>query len=314
MPYIHPAAALAALAFAVSLPVGAADVSSYAARAWKVSAYKAIPYRLFIPKNRTAGRKYPLMLALHGAGERGNDNSSQLNHQFSNFWADDSVQRDNPAFVVAPQCPANEDWNATAILANYDFTKTPLTENLRAVMDILDSLEKEFPIDKDREYISGMSMGGAATWYALMAFPTRFAAAVPVCGRGDPGQAANLDKINIWTFHAVDDPTMPIKTTRDLVKAIQAVGGTRVKYTEYPASLGYGHESWKPAARDPAMHRWVFAQVRAQATVIRRLPQARPGARTIRMVDGLGRSFGGGGGDGGRSPDRDVGCGDVMSL
>jgi predicted peptidase len=267
----------------------AADVAAFEARSWKISASKSIPYRLFVPKNRVAGRKYPMMLALHGAGEKGNNNTSQLTHAFNNFWADDSIQKDNPCFVVVPQCPANGQWaTSPPPWNNYDFTKNPITDNLKAVMDILDSMEREFPIDKDREYVSGMSMGGAGTWYSIMAFPDRFAAAVPICGESDPRQAPNLDRINIWTFHAADDPTVLVATTRETVKAIRAVGGSRLTYTEYPANLGIGHESWKPAGRDPALHRWVFGKARAQGTAVLRIRGANP-IGAMPEVDGLGR-------------------------
>jgi predicted peptidase len=274
-----------------------ADVAAFEARSWKISASKSIPFRLFIPKNRVAGRKYPMMLALHGAGEKGNNNTSQLNHGFNNFWADDSIQKDNPCFVVVPQCPANGQWvTSPPPWNNYDFTKTPITDNLKAVMDILDSLEREFPIDLDREYVSGMSMGGAGTWYTIMKYPDRFAAAVPVCGENDPNQAPALDAVNIWTFHAVDDNTVLVKTTQAMVKAIRAVGGSRLKYTEYPASLGYAHESWKPAGKDPELHRWVFSKARAPSTAIRPPDTRRYGgpkgpqaSQAVLSVDGLGR-------------------------
>jgi predicted peptidase len=264
-----------------------ADVAAFEARSWKINSSKSIP------KNRVAGRKYPVMLALHGAGERGNNNTSQLNNGFTNFWADDSIQKDNPCFVVVPQCPLNEQWvSGPPPWDNYDFTKTPITDDLKAVMDILDSLEREYPIDLDREYVSGMSMGGAGTWYTIMMYPDRFAAAVPVCGSSDPNQAAVLDRVNIWTFHEVDDPTIAVRNTQATVKAIRAVGGSRLKYTEYPASMGYGHESWKPAGKDPELHRWVFGKTRAQSTVIRALrPGVYAGALEPLGVDGLGRGI-----------------------
>lgn len=272
----------------------AADIAAFEARSWKINASKSIPYRLFVPKNRVAGRKYPIMLALHGAGEKGNNNTSQLTHAFNNFWADDSIQKDNPCFVVVPQCPANGQWaTSPPPWNNYDFTKNPITDNLKAAMDILDSLEREFPIDKDREYVSGMSMGGAGTWYSIMAFPDRFAAAVPICGESDPRQAPNLDRVNIWTFHAADDPTVSVANTRETVKAIRAVGGSRLTYTEYPASLGIGHESWKPAGRDPALHRWVFGKARVQGTGLRKSGRMRIGG-AVGTVDGLGRALRGG--------------------
>jgi predicted peptidase len=293
-------AALALLAIFLSAPTHshAAKVADFQARSFKISDSKSIPYRLYVPKNLQAGRKYPVMLALHGAGERGNNNTSQLNHDFSNMWADDSIQKDNPCFVVAPQCPANQWWVVSSTFGNYKFDNTPITDNLKAVFGILDGLETEFNIDKDREYISGMSMGGAGTWYSITYAPDRFACAVPVCGGGDTSKARIFDRIPIWTFHEVDDPTVAVKFTRDLVAAIKAVGGKRLTYTEYPASLGYGHESWKPAGKNPALHRWVFAQTKATVALAPKGPvpgndkvtgAAGTAGMAILSVDALGR-------------------------
>lgn len=294
------AASLAILS-ATAFPRAAA-VSDFQARTHRISAAKSIPYRLFVPKNYQASRKYPLMLALHGAGERGTNNTSQLYHGFTNFWADDSIQKDNPCFVVAPQCPPDPEWWVkSATFGDYDFDKTPMTDNLKAVSDILDSLGREFNLDADRIYISGMSMGGAGTWYMITKYPDRFAAAVPVCGGGDTSKADLFNKMPIWTFHEIDDPTVPVRYTRDLVKAIRARGGEKLKYTEYPAGMGYGHESWKPAGKDPELHRWVFRQARPASVTLaydRGRPRSGPstqalGANLFRkntlLIDGLGR-------------------------
>lgn len=283
-----PAFSLAAALFGAAAPHAAA-VADFQARTWKISASKSIPYRLFVPRNYDKTKAYPIVVAMHGAGERGNNNISQLNHAFTNMWADDSIQKDHPAFVLAPQCPANEWWVVSKTFGDYKFEDTPITDNLKAMFGILDSLEREFNIDHAREYITGMSMGGAATWYALAYQPDRFSAAVPVCGGGDTAKARIFDKIPIWTFHEVDDPTVPVAFTRHLATAIKAVGGSRFKYTEYPASMGYGHESWKPAGKDPALHRWLFQQAKA-ATVIRvgRVLRRVPGSEVL-FRDGLGR-------------------------
>jgi predicted peptidase len=298
--FAAPFARLALFAFTLSLcaHAHAASVSDYQARSYRISTKKTIPYRLFIPKNYDKAKKYPLMLSLHGAGERGTNNTSQLNHEFTNFWANDSIQKDNPCFVVAPQCPPDPEWWVkSATFGNYDFDKTPITDNLQAVSDILDSLGREFNLDPDRIYISGMSMGGAGTWYMITKYPGRFAAAVPVCGGADTSKADIFNKIPIWTFHEVDDPTVPVHFTRDLAKAIKARGGEKFKYTEYPASMGFGHESWKPAAKDPELHRWVFQQVRATTASIsprtdrsaRIAISGSASATPILRVDGLGR-------------------------
>lgn len=284
-----PTASVLSIALALAAASSArAAAPVFQARSWKVSATKSLPYRLFVPDFYDKDRAYPIVVALHGAGERGSNNTSQLNHAFTTMWADDSIQKANPCFVLAPQCPANQWWVVSKTFGDYKFGETPITDNLKAVFDILDALEKEFHIDATREYLTGLSMGGAGTWYGLAHQPERFAAAVPVCGGGDTAKAPVFDRIPIWTFHAVDDPTVDVRFTRHLAASIRAVGGSRFKYTEYPANLGYGHESWKPAGKDPELHRWLFRQARPAPTAIR-LGKPSPKAPAVLAIDALGR-------------------------
>ena len=184
---------LAGLLIPGALPTRASPVDAYQSRTFKLNASKSLPYRLFIPKDYDAAKAYPVILTLHGAGERGNDNRSQLNHLFTNMWADDSIQKEHPCFVIAPQCPANEWWVVSPTFGDYKYEQAPVTDNLKAALGILDAVEKEFHIDPDRQYLMGMSMGGAGTWYALVYAADRFAAAVPVCGR-----ANSTDRDRSW--------------------------------------------------------------------------------------------------------------------
>lgn len=239
-----------------------ADIRLFQARSQGMAAGRTLAYRLFVPKNYQAARKYPLMLTLHGAGERGNNNTSQLLHDFNGMWAADSAQNLRPFFVVAPQCPSDSQWvNAPWSTGSYDLDKIAISEPMKSVVAILDSLAKEFNLDADRIYVSGISMGGYGSWFLAMKYPDRFAAVVPVCGAADPKKAASLSKLPIWTFHAEDDGVVPVKGTREMVAALRAAG-SNVKYTEYPMALGIKHPSWVPAGKTPELAPWVLQQSR----------------------------------------------------
>jgi predicted peptidase len=285
-----------ALSFSIlGLPaLSGADINDFQARSQKMAAGKTLVYRLFVPKNYQASKKYPLMLTLHGAGERGNNNTSQLVHDFNGMWASDSVQNPHPFFVVAPQCPMDSQWvNTPWSNGSYDVDKIAISEPMKSVVAILDSLAKEFNLDGDRIYLSGISMGGYGTWYLAMKYPDRFAAIVPVCGAADPKKAASLSKLPIWTFHAEDDGVVPVKGTRDMVAALQTAG-SKVKYTEYPKALGINHASWVPAGKTPELVPWVFQQSRAPVGLKGKLPTASgirtsPADRGDERADALGK-------------------------
>lgn len=288
-------------------PASAQSVTDFQSRSYRISATKSLPYRLFIPKGYQPGRKYPVMLTLHGAGERGSDNIAQLAHDFNKRWAADSVQTPYPHFVVAPQCSVNNQWvDVPWSAGSYDQSKKTISDELLAAVGILDSLFREFSLDPDRQYVSGLSMGGFGTWDLITRYPGRFAAAVPVCGGGDPRRAAAIAKLPIWTFHAADDNVVPVSGTREMVAALKAAGGSP-KYDEYPANLAIGHASWTPAGRTPGLTAWVFAQSRqttglggAAAHPAEAGPAAdrkahdgamwfSPGVPGTGLVDGLGR-------------------------
>jgi predicted peptidase len=125
------------------------------------------------------------------------------------------------------------------------------------VLELMDKVIDEYPINIKRIYVTGLSMGGFGTWDLISRIPERIAAAAPVCGGGDETQAAKLVNIPIWVFHGADDPVVPTDRSRHMVQAIKDAGGTKIKYTEYP---GVGHGSWKPAYADPEFLKWMFKQ------------------------------------------------------
>ena len=217
----------------------------------------SLPYRLLKPARIDPGAAYPLVLFLHGAGERGSNNTAQIKNGVEHF-ASDANRAAYPCFVAVPQCPLNHKWSNVdwSALSN-SLPSEPSTE-MKLAMAIVDSLQREFRIDARRIYVTGISMGGYGTWDAISRYPDRFAAAVPVCGGGDEKQAARLARLPIWCFHGDADTAVPVARSRNMIAAIQAAGGAP-KYTEYP---GVGHNAWDRAYADPALLAWLFAQSR----------------------------------------------------
>jgi len=251
------------------LPVSGAQVTykDFQAGSTAIGAQK-IPFRLFVPKGYDPAKKYPLMITLHGAGERGLDDSVHLTHYISRIWADSAAQAIAPTFVLAPQCPREPlQWVSTPWAnGTYNSDQQALSVPMQGVLKILDSLETVYSLDLSRIYASGLSMGGYGAWYLLMKYPNRFAAAVPVCGAADTAKASSIAGIPVWAFHAADDNVVPVKGSREMINALRAAGGSP-KYTEYPASQRYGHDSWTPAAATPGLVQWVFAQSRTVVSI-----------------------------------------------
>jgi predicted peptidase len=265
-----------------AIPARSTEVGDFQARSHKISSTKTMVYRLFIPKNYQASGKYPLVLSLHGAGERGNDNTAQLKLDVSNMWADDSIQSKHPSFVLAPQCPANDKWvDVDWALGSYDQSKVPISDEMQGVVAILDSLGREFSLDPDRIYVTGLSMGGYGTFDIVTRYPNRFAAAYSVCGAGDPRKAPAIAALPVWAVHAADDPTVPVAGSRDMINALKQAGA-QPKFTEYPVSQRIGHGAWVPAAKEPGLVAWMYSQVRAPVSAIRISP--------IRGKDGKGNA------------------------
>jgi len=211
-----------------------------------------LQYRLLKPENYDPKEKYPLVIFLHGMGERGDDNAAQLKWGVEEFTKSENRKK-YPCFLMAPQCPTKG--NATWAGFGMEFQKEP-TEPMRLLLDAIPALMKDFSIDENRIYITGLSMGGFGTWDALVRKPELFAAAVPICGGGDVKTAEKVAKIPIWVFHGAKDNAVPVARSRDMVAALKKAGGAP-KYTEYPS---VGHDSWIPAYKDAEMFAWLFAQ------------------------------------------------------
>ncbi len=216
-----------------------------------------LPYRIYIPEDYSEEYAYPVVVVLHGAGERGTDNTNQLNNLVPNLF----IKKNSPlyqAIVICPQCPTDTQWvNTPWANGNYSVDRVPISKPLQATVELLDSLIDTYSINTNRQYVMGLSMGGFGTWDLLMRYPERFAAAIPFCGGADTSKAASLVNIPIHTFHDTTDGTVPCAGTQAMVEAIKAAGGKLIEYTE---TSRYGHDVWSPGSRSLALFNWLFEQ------------------------------------------------------
>ena len=190
---------------------------------------------------KTSEKSWPMMIFLHGRGERGDD------LQLVKKWGPPRIvetQPDFPFVLVSPQCPKEKmGWNTASL-------KT-----------LLDHIIKSQNVDPDRVYLTGLSMGGYGAWALAAEYPKTFAAVVPICGGGDKTSASRLVDIPIWAFHGEVDDVVPVSQTRDMVQAIEQAGGKKIKMTLYP---DVGHDSWRKAYADPELYKWLLQQKRSE--------------------------------------------------
>ncbi len=239
--------------------------SSLEKRVHKNEAGETLPYRIFVPKNYDKSQKYALIVFLHGAGERGDDNEAQLKHAQVLRFASDEVQAKHPSIIIAPQCPSSKladgsdqhkwtqiNWSATEPQPT---AKEP-SYALARVFEICDALDKELNIDPQRRYITGLSMGGYGTFDALVRRPNYWAAGVPICGGLDNTRASDIAHIPVWIFHGDKDTAVPVERSRTAVAALKEAGG-EPKYTEYKDQ---GHFVWGMAYEEPELVAWLFSK------------------------------------------------------
>jgi predicted peptidase len=213
-------------------------------------------YRMLYPDYDTL-RKYPLVIFLHGSGERGNDNEAQLKWGVMNF-ATDEMMTLHPAIVIAPQCPLNISWsNFSRSENNTVMTLQPQpAKPMQLVIELIHQLIQKMPVDTNRIYITGLSMGGYGTYDAIERYPNLFAAAMPVCGGGDVSKATSIAHIPIWIFHGAEDAAVnPINSLNMVVALTKA--GAHPGFTQYPET---GHFSWLAAYSDMHAMEWLFKQ------------------------------------------------------
>jgi len=221
-----------------------------------------LPYRLLVPRDLNSGAKYPLVVLFHGSGERGEDNKKQLINGVERFATAHAKTR-YPCFVLVPQCPTHLD--GQPIMWTGEREKMHLLKLVpepaapfQTALELLFMIQEKYPVDLDRVYITGISMGGFATWEALIRYPQNFAAAIPVCGGGDVSFADQIKHIPVWAFHGAEDPVVPVKCSRLVIEMLNKAGGNP-RYTEYP---GVGHNSWDRAYAEPELLSWLFSHKR----------------------------------------------------
>ena len=216
-----------------------------------------IPYQIFFPANYDSDKIYPLILFLHGAGERGNDNEKQLVH-IAPHLSSDTVQNKFPSILVFPQCPTDGYWahvNTKAGKWTVKSSNSP-TPSMEKVIKLLDKIIMEEKVDKERVYIGGLSMGGFGTFDLLSRKPNTFAAAIPICGGGDTSKVQLYKDVPLWNFHGSMDNVVPVKLSQSTISKLVEVGGTP-RYTEYPEGT---HNVWTTAFQEKDLLPWLFSQ------------------------------------------------------
>lgn len=212
-------------------------------------------YRQLYPDYDTM-RKYPLVIFLHGSGERGNDNEAQLKWGVMNFATDQNMVL-HPAIVIAPQCPDKMQWSNFSRGKGTDQILQPTpSKTMELLMELIHQAIKNLPVDTNRIYITGLSMGGFGTYDAIERYPQLFAAAVPVCGGGDVSKAATIAHIPIWIFLGSEDAAVNPLYSLEMLQALTKAGA-HPGFTQYPE---VGHFSWLGAYSDPHMMEWLFRQ------------------------------------------------------
>jgi predicted peptidase len=223
-------------------------------REWTAPDGTVIKYRWSIPEKIEPGKIYPLVLFLHGSGERGDDNTAQLRHGVLPI-INGAEKLGTPVFLIAPQCPGDRWWSPA------DSSRTRLTAAdqpnplMEAVLALVSGIQKTHPVDPKRFHVTGISMGGFGTWDLLGRAPARIASAVPVCGGGDPALAPKFKNVPIWAFHGEADNVVPASGTRDMIKALEKAGA-KPKVTYYPET---GHDSWTRTYDNPEVIRWMLS-------------------------------------------------------
>ena len=200
-----------------------------------------LDYLSYLPPDYDKQDSWPLMVFLHGAGERGSDLEKVKVHGPPKLIEEG---KDLPFIIVSPQCPNDQWW--------------PGLE--REVIALVDEMIDTYKVDKSRVYLTGLSMGGYGTWAIGCSYPKRFAALVPICGGGRPFRASALKDVPVWAFHGAKDPVVPLQESRQMVHAVTAAGGD-AQLTVYPEAE---HDSWTQTYANPRVYEWMLEHKKTQ--------------------------------------------------
>lgn len=231
------------------------------------SGENTLPYRILYPDNYDKKKKYPLILFLHGAGERGDDNEKQLVHG-SRLFLTEANRKAFPVIILFPQCPEDSFWASTKIdrsgsrpyKIEFDYN-APAPWPLVAANELVKKVANEEAVDKSRIYVTGLSMGGMGTFESVYRYPELYAAALPICGGADTNSYdKRVSKTAFWIFHGAADAVVDVKLSRDMQAKLKALK-VENKYSEYP---GVNHNSWDNAFADPEFLAWTFKHKRGK--------------------------------------------------
>ncbi|MFT5466355.1 MAG: putative peptidase [Verrucomicrobiales bacterium] len=213
-------------------------------KSFETSADQKLNYLLHLPKGYAddESKKWPVMLFLHGAGERGDDLAKVKVHGPPNLADADWEQ---PFIVISPQCPNDQWW----------------TWHTETLLGLIDSVIESHRVDEDRVYLTGLSMGGYGSWALASRYPEKFAAVAPICGGGTPYMVRRMADLPIWVFHGAKDGVVPLSESWRLVETLKKSGAEKVEFTIYPEA---GHNSWTESYDNPKLYEWFLSHKRGE--------------------------------------------------
>lgn len=225
-----------------------------------------LPYRVLLPEGyeKNSQKMYPLIIFLHGIGERGSDNELQLVH-CSDYFKKDSFREKWPSIVVYPQCPSDSHWSKVKnrFPNSYKFYKRKRkNKQLDVLEDFIEYVENTYPIDKNQIYIGGLSMGGMGTLEIIFRNPDKFAAAFSFCGGADPSWSRKIKSTPLWLMHGEKDDVISYKFSKELYTTLLQKKA-KVKYTHFP---NHGHKVWNAAIEEKSLFPWLFSHKRNHST------------------------------------------------
>lgn len=271
----------AAMLFSI-MPVAFAEDENIAAEVMTKETFvssdnTSLPYRLYVPEDYNPEKEYSFLLFLHGAGNRGSDNESQVSVHTGLLnriiggetitYNGTQIDASKEFIIVAPQCAKDKQWVDTPWTKvpdpSYELDNMPQSQYLTAVVELVSKMQETYNLNSSRMYVSGLSMGGFGTWDLIMRYPDLFAAAIPMGGAGDCSKAEIIKNTPVWTFHQIHDPLVASDGTVAMVKALTEVGA-EVKFTPYFDTV---HNAWTKGYAEPDMLNWLYSHTKEKTKV-----------------------------------------------